>query len=179
MDDILAEYTSVEILDEYICRKCSLDKTLERLTLRFNNLTDPTIPISISQKKTLPNLRKQILKIKSALTEEPERDLGEIKLDKFFQSAMKQMMFARPSETLVIHLNRSHHFANGYAVKNTCKIIFPELLDLNPYSTNSQLKIQPDGPISFMTENTQGGPGIFYRLNAVIVHYGAHSYGRK
>lgn len=82
-------------------------------------------------------------------------------------------------------------YFGGYygASKNSCKVDFPEILDLTPYTTSGMLNTSPQVPIS--------GPGykssIFnpttveakvdpatrtmYRLSAVVCHYGQHSFG--
>lgn len=91
---------------------------------------------------------------------------------------------------LVLHLNRSLHFGGYYgAAKNTCRVVFPEILDLTPYTTGGMLNTSPQVPMS--------GPGFrstlfaqapaetkvdlrartLYRLGAVVCHYGQHSFG--
>lgn len=48
---------------------------------------------------------------------------------------------------LVLHLNRSLY--TTYAThKNTCRVRFPEILDLTPYTTSGQLSTVPSVPIS-------------------------------
>lgn len=47
---------------------------------------------------------------------------------------------------LALHLQRSAFF--GRAVKNPCRISFPEYLDITPYTTSGQLSTSPIQPIS-------------------------------
>jgi len=88
---------------------------------------------------------------------------------------------------LALHINRSTYLGH-YAGKNPCHVIFPEILDLTPFTTSGQLSIQPSAPISnppptphprstTPTPRTYATPRILYRLAAVVCHYGAHSFG--
>ncbi|KAJ1995029.1 ubiquitin-specific protease ubp1 [Dimargaris cristalligena] len=85
----------------------------------------------------------------------------------------KQTMVARPPRTLCLHLSRSRFGTYGQAIKNNCHVTFPEYLDLTPYTTGGVLGTAAHCPIS--TE--QGTLPIWYRLHAVVVHFGSHSYG--
>ena len=83
-------------------------------------------------------------------------------------------------------MNRSIHYGTS-GIKNTCRILFPELLDLTPFTTSGQLSTSPSAPISSPTvtppprSNTPTpatyAPRVLYRLSAVVCHYGAHSFG--
>ena len=74
-----------------------------------------------------------------------------------------------------------------YAAKNTVRIIFPEILDLTPYTTSGNLSTVPSIPISTQppsiprsstpTPATYATPRTIYRLSAVVCHYGQHSFG--
>lgn len=84
---------------------------------------------------------------------------------------------------LTLHLNRSLHFGH-YASKNTCRVEFPEILDLSPFATSGQLSTKPDLPISSPYQLHQPAPSAspsphrtIYRLSAVVCHYGQHSFG--
>ena len=84
---------------------------------------------------------------------------------------------------LTLHLNRSLHFGH-YASKNTCRVEFPEILDLSPFATSGQLSTKPDLPISspyqlhqLAASASQSPHRILYQLSAVVCHYGQHSYG--
>lgn len=91
---------------------------------------------------------------------------------------------------LALHLNRSVHYGH-YASKNNCRVIFPEILDLTPFTTSGQLSTVPSKPISTPppslpphlarsttpTPATYTSPRTLYRLSAVVCHYGSHSFG--
>lgn len=78
------------------------------------------------------------------------------------------------------------HFGH-YASKNTCRVLFPEILDLTPYTTSGQLSTSPSVPISTPpppiprsttpTPAVYATPRVLYRLSAVVCHYGQHSFG--
>ena len=67
------------------------------------------------------------------------------------------------------------------------RIVFPEILDLTPFTTSGNLSTIPSIPISSPSPNlprsatpTQAmysTPRVFYRLSAVVCHYGQHSFG--
>jgi ubiquitin carboxyl-terminal hydrolase 1 len=86
-------------------------------------------------------------------------------------------------QVLTLHLNRSLHFGH-YVSKNTCRVEFPEILDLSPFATSGQLSTKPDLPISSPHQLHQPAPStsqsqhrILYQLSAVVCHYGQHSFG--
>lgn len=65
--------------------------------------------------------------------------------------------------------------------------MFPEILDLTPYTTSGKLSTLPSVPISVPpppiprsttpTQSTYATPRVLYRLAAVVCHYGQHSFG--
>jgi len=84
---------------------------------------------------------------------------------------------------LTLHLNRSLHFGH-YVSKNTCRVEFPEILDLSAFVTSGQLSTKPDLPISSPHQLYQPTPlasqsphRTLYQLSAVVCHYGQHSFG--
>lgn len=70
-------------------------------------------------------------------------------------------------DILTFHLNRSSHFGNGGAFKNSARVNFPEHLDLCPFSDH------PD-PGAKTPDST---PRELYRLASLVEHYGSHSFG--
>ncbi|KAJ1982892.1 ubiquitin-specific protease ubp1 [Dimargaris xerosporica] len=90
----------------------------------------------------------------------------------------KQVMLARPPPTLCLHLSRSTVGIYGQVVKNNCHVAFPEFLDVAPYTTNGVLQMAPDKAIS-VSATPPSHPALrcWYRLQAVVVHFGTHAYG--
>lgn len=95
---------------------------------------------------------------------------------------------------LVLHLNRSSYY--GHASKNPCRVIYPEILDLTPYTTSGSLSTQPSSPIStpqppngesagssnsISSAEQQPSPPpihrVLYQLTSLVCHYGAHTFG--
>jgi len=76
---------------------------------------------------------------------------------------------------------------HGYAGKNPCRVVFPEYLDLTPYTTSGRLSTSPSAPISTPSSDpprsatptpaSLSAPRVLYRLSAVVCHYGMHSFG--
>ncbi|KAJ1913973.1 ubiquitin-specific protease ubp1 [Tieghemiomyces parasiticus] len=99
----------------------------------------------------------------------------------------KQAMIARPPRTLCLHLSRSTYGTYGQAIKNNCHVTFPEYLDMAPYTTSGTLSTDPrhaisstnsPGALPTTAQETSGRPNPYwYRLHAVVVHFGTHSQG--
>ncbi|KIJ20419.1 hypothetical protein PAXINDRAFT_160978 [Paxillus involutus ATCC 200175] len=191
LEDCLAEYTKLEMLNDCICRKCSVIATRERLAQEADRLerivlADPQA--SVSKKRRAKEARKLELKVRASLEHgRLEEDMRGIKLEKVFSRAStKQAMIARPPHVLALHLNRSLSYGQ-FAMKNLIRIVFPEILDLTPFMTSGSLSTVPSVPISAPPPNlprsttpTQAmysTPRTIYRLSAVVCHYGQHSFG--
>ena len=183
-------------------------KRLEQEASKTTEAAAATNDATPSKKKRARDSRKLLARVKAALDEgRIEEDIKGVKLEKVFSRAStKQSMIARvsliprlavlfrcadvnqPPSVLALHLNRSMHYG-GYAAKNNCRVVFPEILDLTPYTTSGQLSTQPSAPISAPpppipiqrsitpTPSTYAVPRTLYRLSAVVCHYGQHSFG--
>jgi ubiquitin carboxyl-terminal hydrolase 1 len=84
---------------------------------------------------------------------------------------------------LALHINRSIHYGQ-YVAKNPIRLIFPEFLDLTPYTTSGNLSTVPSVPISSPTPRsatptpaTYALTRTIYRLSSIVCHYGQHSFG--
>ncbi|KAH9854972.1 hypothetical protein C2E23DRAFT_883512 [Lenzites betulinus] len=193
LEDCLEDYTRLELLNDCICRKCSMVATQHRLEQEADRLTEASQTSndpSSSKKKRARDARKLATRVKAAIDEgRIEEDLKGVKMEKVFSRAStKQSMIARPPPVLALHLNRSMHYGH-HATKNNCRVMFPEILDLTPFTTSGQLSTQPSAPISAPppplpiqrsvtpTPSTYAVPRTLYRLSAVVCHYGQHSFG--
>ncbi|KAI5116047.1 hypothetical protein M0805_009361, partial [Coniferiporia weirii] len=191
LQDCLADYIRLELLTDCICRKCSMLATHERLRQEADSLKESVAKdagASQSKKKRAREARKLEAKVRAAIEEgRIEEDIKGVKMEKVFSKAStKQAMVARPPKVLVLHLNRSIHHG-GSAGRNPCRVFFPEVLDLTPYTTSGQLSTLPSVPISTPppaiprsttpTQSIYATPRVFYRLSAVVCHYGMHSFG--
>lgn len=102
LEDCLADYIRLELLDDCICRKCSMLATHRRLQLEAEKVTeavgaDPDA--SQSKKKRAREARRLEAKVKAALEEgRIEEDIKGVKMEKVFSKAStKQAMIARVS----------------------------------------------------------------------------------
>ncbi|KAF8227633.1 cysteine proteinase [Tricholoma matsutake] len=188
----LEDYTRLEILNDCVCRKCSMLATHRRLQNDIKTLEEATRPEarpSSSKKRRLKEVYKMERQVRSALEEgRIEDDLRNIRIDRVFSKASsKQAMIARPPPVLALHINRSIHYGH-YASKNPIQVIFPEVLDLTPYTTSGNLSTVPTLAISTpapslaIPRSTTPTPATYaprtiYRLAAVVCHFGQHSFG--
>ncbi|KAI0065866.1 cysteine proteinase [Artomyces pyxidatus] len=188
LEDCLSEYTKLELLTDCMCRNCSMQATLKRLEEDAERLaeathTDPDA--SASKKKRVREAKRFATRVRAAVEEgRIEEDIKGVKMERVFSRAhTKQAMIARPPPVLALHLNRSMHYG-AYATKNTCRVSFPELLDLTPFTTSGKLSTTPSLPLSssstILQRSTAPSPvaqRVLYRLSAVVCHYGQHSFG--
>ncbi|ORX93242.1 cysteine proteinase [Basidiobolus meristosporus CBS 931.73] len=156
LEDCLRSYIEIETLEDASCRRCSLKATLADYDSR------------IKQDWHEPKIQE---------VKEVERAArGDVKLVRSVPKiSTKQVMIAKPPLTLCLHLSRSAINPYGYIVKNGCQVVFPEYLDLSPFCTTGHLNTRPNLPLSLPEEESQSC--YKYRLQAIIVHYGDHSYG--
>ncbi|KAF8324621.1 uncharacterized protein EI90DRAFT_3075243 [Cantharellus anzutake] len=179
LQDCLADLTRLEVLTDSACRKCSLVAmhTCIQHELAHGGSDEKTS--GKSTKKRVREMRKLEILLKAALTEgRIEEDIRGLKVERVVSRASKQVMIARAPQILVLHLNRSIY--HGSAAKNPCRVQFPEVLDLTPFTTSGQLSVLPSSPISSLPlrlSTYQNSRRILYRLAATVCHYGAHSFG--
>ncbi|KAJ1828295.1 ubiquitin-specific protease ubp1 [Coemansia sp. RSA 2599] len=169
---------------------------------RSHNLPPPLL---VNVPAIIARLRADANEVARALRIDVQSPLPGITLRKAYSPlSTKQVAFAKLPPCLCLHLSRSAITPDGYIVKNPCHVRFPEYLDFSPYTTNGNLKVDPtksmidetlvgQGPES--SQSTQGtqqprrtrdanealgqgvNPQMGYRLQAVVVHIGSHSYG--
>ena len=207
LEDCLEDYTRMEVLTDCICRKCSMTATLCKLEAEVIKLSVPTEgPETTSKKKRIRDAKQLVTRVKAALEEgRIEEDVKGVTMEKVVsRSSTKQAMLARVrpfvmnrvcrylsnSQTppvLALHLNRSAFYGH-YASKNSCNVIYPEILDLTPFTTSGALSTVPQSPISkpaaalpprssTPTPSVYSAPRTLYRLASVVCHYGGHSFG--
>ncbi|KAJ2076773.1 ubiquitin-specific protease ubp1 [Coemansia sp. RSA 988] len=162
-------------------------------------------PELVNVPRILWQLRADANAVANALRTDVQTSLPNIPMRKAYnQLSTKQVAFAKMPPCLFFHLSRSTYTPDGYPVKNPCHVRFPEYLDLSPYTTTGALRLKPelsmiDAEIRDSSSNNAAnkaylhpgrrqrdalealGPGAnlqnSYRLQAVVVHIGSHSYG--
>ncbi|KAJ2957284.1 hypothetical protein NQZ79_g6990 [Umbelopsis isabellina] len=177
LDDSLSNFIAMETLEDVNCRSCSLKATAERLQEQIDAAEENESADITKMRKTLHLIQERI---SSNRIEEPID--SDIQLTKVLsQKSTKQVMFAKPPKSLCLHISRSAFHPSGAVYKNTCQVTFPEILDLTPYCTNSNLKVHPDMPMSSPSELSSGTDTqqrkYQYKLMSTIVHYGSHNFG--
>ncbi|WAR60664.1 hypothetical protein PtB15_9B603 [Puccinia triticina] len=174
LESCLQEYTKLEVLDDYICRKCSLKKTCEKLNSQLGEI-QRAAKVTNNKKKQLQLIKKKLATLKSAIDEDPERELTpQITVERVASlTTTKQTMFARPPDSLTFHISRSTAYARGVSFKNHCQVTYPEHLILDPYCTTFELSGDATQPISSYRRSSD----YRYRLFSVVVHFGSHSFG--
>ncbi|KAJ2372998.1 ubiquitin-specific protease ubp1 [Coemansia sp. RSA 2607] len=171
----------------------------KRIIDRTHNLPPPSL---INVPDIIKRLRQDAGEVAKALRSDVQSPLPGITLRKAYSPlSTKQVAFAKLPPCLCLHLSRSAITPDGYIVKNPCHVRFPEYLDFSPYTTNGHLVVDPRSSMidpSLVNRQQDGlhglqshrrtrdaiealGQGINlqtgYRLQAVVVHIGSHSYG--
>ncbi|MBW0530924.1 hypothetical protein O181_070639 [Austropuccinia psidii MF-1] len=175
IEDCLKDFTNLEFLEQYTCRKCTLINAERLLNLEVKET---------SSKLRRHDLKKRLNQISCAVKEDPNQELA-LAVENLLQPiwsplTTKQTMFARPPDVLAFHISRSTLFASGQVLKNPCQLIFPEILILDNFTTNQSLCARAEAPIS--SSNPAIAPPTktllyLYRLLSVIVHQGTHFSG--
>ncbi|EHK26166.1 uncharacterized protein TRIVIDRAFT_188545 [Trichoderma virens Gv29-8] len=197
----LDSYSKVEAIEGVECPKCTLLKAQRLLTKLVERLQSGG-----STKEQLAEPLRRLEAVQTAL-EEDEFDEETIK-DRCKISAQgrvsvtktKQMVIARPPQSLAIHVNRSVFDPSTFnMIKNSAPVSFPMTLDLGPWCLGSAEPVKPvnekatedkddkDGeeqwqldPMSSMVAGDLGESrltGPIYELRAAVTHYGRHENG--
>jgi len=176
----------MEYLQDASCRKCSFETTVKALVGEIESLKHQSKKLKNDTKKkreivvqlvAMEKAKRELEHRLSVRRIEEESDHDRLPLLRSVsRMSSKQVMLAKPPKILCLHISRSAFLNTGAIYKNTCQLLFPEYLDVSPFSTNGTLHTQPNIPISTMNEKS-AGKGFYYRLMSVVVHYGSHSFG--
>ncbi|OAW00151.1 hypothetical protein PTTG_25179 [Puccinia triticina 1-1 BBBD Race 1] len=175
LEDCLKEYTVLELLDDYMCRKCTLLNREREMKTELE---------ACRSKRKRAELKNDLQSLSEAIKVHPEQELHpllEHSLSPIWSPmSTKQTMFARPPRVLTVHVSRSTVMGEGHLTKNYCRLVFPELLILDRFTTTERLSARAEAPIS----RPPGAPSdrtpavsYPYRLLALIVHQGTHLSG--
>ncbi|CAE6523446.1 unnamed protein product [Rhizoctonia solani] len=159
----LQDYTRLEMLEDCLCSMCSMMATHNRLlgeierqqanaTIVVNAATPGEKPKATSSRKKRERETRRLEEVvrKAIADRKVEDEIKGLKMEKVYSKhSTKQVMIARPPPVLALHLQRSAFF--GRAVKNPCRVTFPEYLDIAPFTTSGQLSTSPTMPISQST----------------------------
>ncbi|TIA90536.1 hypothetical protein E3P99_01492 [Wallemia hederae] len=191
LEDLLAEYTALETIDDAACRRCSLRATLTRLRADVAHLmpADSRSPVSSSRRRRIREAAHRERRLTALLRDggdlHADPRLADIPLERSGGGSTKQVLIARPPRILGLHINRSAFLPSGTAAKNPCRVVFPETLDLAPFATTGRLETAPRAPLSsarrealeqLAADGTLPHQSL-YALASVVVHYGSHASG--
>ncbi|KAF4511134.1 hypothetical protein G6O67_002957 [Ophiocordyceps sinensis] len=197
----LDAYSRVESIEGVECPKCTLLKAQRLLTKLIERLQGSGAP-----SEQLAEPRRRLGAVESALEED---DFGEETIAenckissqcKVSSTKTKQIVIARPPQSLAIHVNRSVFDPTTFdMMKNSAPVSFPLTLDLGPWCLGSS---ETQGALCAMEktaddtdmgeERWQLGPtasmiagdvrpsrltGPIYELRAAVTHAGRHENG--
>jgi ubiquitin carboxyl-terminal hydrolase 1 len=197
----LDAYSEIESISGVECPKCTLLKAQRLLTMLVDRLR--------SDQRTEEQLAEPLRRLR-AVENALEEDLfddetinDECKISsqgKVTTTKTKQVVIARPPQSLAIHVNRSVFDPSTFdTVKNSAPVDFPTTLDLGPWCLGSAATsdgpssaIIGQGPDEALEERWQLHPrasmvagdasssrlcGPIYELRSVVTHYGRHENG--
>ncbi|KAG5975069.1 hypothetical protein E4U55_007901 [Claviceps digitariae] len=193
----LDAYSKVEAIEGVECPKCTLLKAQKLLTKLVDRLKENDGPRSDQMKEPMRRLEA----VELALEEDHFDDktmTEECKISsqsKVSTTKTKQIVIARPPQSLAIHVNRSVFDPRTFdMIKNSAPLSFPQTLDLGPWCLGSAEAIQDkfSGGVGPGEEQWQLDPkssmiagdlnpsrlaGPIYELRAAVTHYGRHENG--
>ncbi|KAI1328774.1 cysteine proteinase [Xylariaceae sp. FL0255] len=193
----LDSYTDLESIEGVECAKCSL--------LRVQGLLKKVLSKSREMGKSEESLEEpssRLNAIELALEEDDFADetlLEKCKITKPLRvssTKTKQMVIARPPQSLAIHINRSvFDESTGVLYKNPAAVRFPSTLDLGPWclgsagparsasSASSDIQTEEQWSSDPRSSMVSGDlrpsqiSGPIYELRAVVTHTGRHDNG--
>mgnify|MGYP005989109465 CR=1 FL=1 len=193
--DRLDAYTKVEEIDGVECPKCTLLKARRLLRGLVDTMREKGTP-----EEQLEGPLRRLEAVDLALEEddfEEKTIRDDCKISpqsKVTSTKTKQIVVARPPQSLVLHVNRSVFDPSTFdMIKNSAPVRFPGTLDLGPWCLGSSSAFGPKnklsggseelwhtGPRSSMIAGDSGPSrltGPIYELRAAVTHYGRHENG--
>ncbi|KAH7165925.1 hypothetical protein EDB81DRAFT_267444 [Dactylonectria macrodidyma] len=190
----LDAYSKVESIENVECAKCTLLKAQRLLTKLIEKMREG----STSEGQLAEPLRR-LEAVELALEEDEfdEKTLTEkckiSQQSKVSATKTKQIVVARPPQSLAIHMNRSVFDPMTFnMMKNSAPVNFPMTLDLGPWCLGSAGSHSVEASDGEEEEQWQSDPresmiagdlgpskltGPIYELRAIVTHYGRHENG--
>ncbi|KAG6009375.1 hypothetical protein E4U21_002685 [Claviceps maximensis] len=193
----LDAYSKVEAIEGVECPKCTLLKAQRLLGKLVERMQGEHGPRTEQMKEPVRRLEA----VELALEEDHFDDktmTEECKIpahSKVSTTKTKQIVIARPPQSLAIHVNRSVFDPRTFdMIKNSAPLSFPQTLDLGPWCLGSaeDIKEKLSGKMGPGEEQWQLDPrssmiagdlnpsrlaGPIYELRAAVTHYGRHENG--
>ncbi|KAK9474828.1 uncharacterized protein V1510DRAFT_229087 [Dipodascopsis tothii] len=166
----LADFTAAQTLQNVQCHRCSLQAAHAHL----GRLLDSEKCVG-EIRPVLAARRDAIADVLAAAGSIPDAVFDRLKPPRLVAaSKTKQAVFARLPAALALHINRSDYDPRlGIARKNTARLAYDEVLDMAAFTADVSADVagRADTPLA------TGVVPIPYRLRAVVVHFGTHSFG--
>ncbi|TFB04545.1 Ubiquitin carboxyl-terminal hydrolase 1 [Trichoderma ghanense] len=197
----LDAYSKLEAIEGVECPKCTLLKAQRLLAklverMRSEGATDDKLGEPLRRLEAVQQALEE-----DQFDEETIKDRCRITAQSRVNvTKTKQMVVARPPQSLAVHVNRSVFDPSTFnMIKNSAPVSFPTTLDLGPWclgsarsvrSANKEAADDEKGqdaeerwqldPMSSMVAGDMGESrltGPIYELRAVVTHYGRHENG--
>ncbi|UPK93964.1 hypothetical protein LCI18_004899 [Fusarium solani-melongenae] len=193
----LDAYSKVEAIENVECAKCTLLKAQKLLTILVERLRETG--------KTDEQLAEPLRRLEAVELALEEDDFEEKTLmekckisqqSKVSTTKTKQIVVARPPQSLAIHMQRSVFDPSTFnMMKNSAPVNYPMTLDLGPWCLGSTGEVIPNSDPNANAEDGEkwasdprqsmiaGDLGVsrltgpIYELRAVVTHYGRHENG--
>jgi ubiquitin carboxyl-terminal hydrolase 1 len=189
LDELLDGFCEAETVDEVLCPLCTAVQYRQWLTARLRKLEALSEPGEEKRSMMVKLLGKRLRMVEEMIK---GGDLGDEKLygkgpealsvPKEMQQRVKKVKevgVGRPPRALILHVNRSEFDEmTGQMRKNHRRLIFPEALDLGPWTVPSANTTKSKHENHYFLRGTKLTPSRWqYSLRAVVSHAGGHGYG--
>ncbi|KAG5960193.1 hypothetical protein E4U58_004725 [Claviceps cyperi] len=192
----LDAYSKVEVIEGVECPKCTLLMAQKFLVKLVDKLKE-----NGSTMEQMKEPVRRLMAVELALEEDHFDDKTikeECKISshcKVSTTKTKQIVIARPPQSLAIHVNRSVFDPRTLdMMKNSAPLSFPQTLDLGPWCLGSAEDVQnrlssrsgageerwhldPESSMIAGDLNPSRLAGPIYELRAAVTHYGRHENG--
>lgn len=190
----LDAYTNIESVENVECAKCTLLKAQRLLIKLVERMREGK-----ASEAQMAEPARRLESVELALEEDDFDDKTLTEKCKITQAGKvtttktKQIVVARPPQSLAIHMNRSVFDPSTFnMMKNSAPVNFPKFLDLGPWCLGSAGAGVAGIPEADAEEQWLSDPrksmiagdldpsrltGPIYELRAVVTHYGHHENG--
>ncbi|KAJ5328336.1 hypothetical protein N7452_008726 [Penicillium brevicompactum] len=197
--DCLDHYMTLEPIEGVECAKCTLLQRREQLVNLIGGMNhdsqsdDPHTPNPFDAVKLTASERLGDVTTALESNDYSENTLAQkchiSSKNRVSTTKSRQAVIARAPKCLTIHINRSlFDEMTGDLVKNHTAVVFPQMIDLNPWCLGTQnasksgdkLEQWETNPCRSMLprpDEVVEIPSRLYQLRAVITHYGRHENG--
>ncbi|KAI9149356.1 ubiquitin C-terminal hydrolase [Paramyrothecium foliicola] len=192
LHDRMNAYSKLEMIEGVECPRCTLLKAKRLLTRLLEKMQE-----GAATEEKLVEPRRRLEAVDQALEDDDFDDAtlrDKCKItsqSKVTTTKTKQIVIARPPQSLVVHMNRSVFDPSTFdMMKNSAPVRFPLTLDLGPWCLGSaeasdhaaddgseQWQINANTSMIAGDEGTSRLTGPIYELKAAVTHSGRHENG--